>query len=497
MAPRRLLGAAVLLSGAALRSAATAAGDVPFAGDEDVRRAFEGFKARYGRRYGTAAEERKALHAFAESYRLVESENARGLPYELRLNEFADTSAEEFASTRLGLSLPDSTSAWKGLPHLGTDRYSGAALPESVDWVAKGAVTDPKNQKSCGSCWSFSSTGSLEGAWQIATGHLVSLSEQQLIDCSKKNSGCGGGIMEKAFEYLEDRAVCTESSYPYEEKASVCRESSCTVAIPRGGVTGYRDVPADDEHALMEAVSRQPISVAIEADQKAFQLYSRGILTKTCGSKVDHGVLLVGYGTDGGVPYWKIKNSWGAAWGEDGYVRIERHNQTGPGMCGIKTQSSYPVVQGSPAPSPSPGPSPAPVPTPSPTPQPPSPPSPAPGGSHYGPRPCLDDEIEASLPDLGGYACAPKCSASGSCPNDLPGSAFALPECMLASSTSGERYCGLECIPEMDSACPAGAKCRRTDDDSAVGICVYTGTEVLSASTLALVPSRAAKELVV
>eukprot|EP00931_Biecheleriopsis_adriatica_P046238 TRINITY_DN2653_c0_g1_i1.p1 TRINITY_DN2653_c0_g1~~TRINITY_DN2653_c0_g1_i1.p1 ORF type:complete len:291 (-),score=74.14 TRINITY_DN2653_c0_g1_i1:795-1586(-) len=253
--------------------------------------------------------------------------------------------SEEFSASHFGMSA-SSSKTWAGLPHLGTDLYSGAKLAASVDWVAKGAVTDPKNQGQCGSCWAFSTTGALEGAWQIATGKLVALSEQQLVDCAKNgNQGCNGGSMDLAFEYLEKNAVCTEESYNYTARqGTTCHETSCTVGIPKGSVTGFKDVPIKDTNALMEAVAQQPVSVAIEADQMAFQMYHDGILKKECGAKLDHGVLIVGYGTEDGVDYWKVKNSWGASWGENGYIRIQR-GLPEDGECGIKDQPSYPVVK--------------------------------------------------------------------------------------------------------------------------------------------------------
>lgn len=185
--------------------------------------------------------------------------------------------------------------------------------------------------------------------------------------------------MDNGFTYAEKNGVCTEASYSYKGVDGTCEASSCTVGIPKGSVTGFKDVATDNEQALMEAVMQQPVSIAIEADQSSFQFYSGGILSSSCGTNLDHGVLAVGYGTDNGQDYWKVKNSWGASFGEKGYIRLLR-GKGGAGECGLLSgPPSFPVVSGSPAPGPSPGPSPpAPPspPSPPPSPTPPAPPTP-------------------------------------------------------------------------------------------------------------------------
>lgn len=291
------------------------------------------------------------LENFANNHDLIEKHNAQNLTYTLGHNAFSHMSYEEWVEyMRFGLGKPDHEPA-DNIHEAPTDLSS---LASSVDWVSAGAVTPVKNQGNCGSCWSFSATGALEGAYQIKNGKLNSYSEQELVSCDTGgifgDKGCNGGLMDNAFKWVKSNGgLCSETAYPYtsgtDGQNGACKDhSSCddkTLAI-----SGYTDVKTNSDSALASAVAQQPVSVAIQANQPAFQLYKSGVLTGSCGANLDHGVLAVGYGTDPtGGDYWKVKNSWGESWGESGYVRIARGESynNGKGQCGIYSgPPSYP-----------------------------------------------------------------------------------------------------------------------------------------------------------
>eukprot|EP01006_Ploeotia_vitrea_P041922 TRINITY_DN66587_c0_g3_i1.p1 TRINITY_DN66587_c0_g3~~TRINITY_DN66587_c0_g3_i1.p1 ORF type:complete len:333 (-),score=173.84 TRINITY_DN66587_c0_g3_i1:195-1193(-) len=282
------------------------------------------------------------FQVFRQNMEMIREHNAAGHSWSMAMNEFGDLTWAQFKKSMCGFQQQnrDFLRA-KNVKTLDTSN-----LPSSVDWRSKNAVTPVKNQGQCGSCWSFSTTGSVEGAHAIATGNLVSLSEQQLVDCStaEGNQGCNGGLMDNAFEYIiKNGGICSEQAYPYTATGpNQCRASSCKSVAT---ISGYHDVAKNDELQLKAAVAQGPVSVAIEADQSGFQFYSGGVFSGTCGTQLDHGVLVVGYGTDSGKDYWLVKNSWGASWGLQGYIMLIRHDSSGsPGQCGLAMEPSYPTI---------------------------------------------------------------------------------------------------------------------------------------------------------
>jgi len=295
--------------------------------------AFTSWMTQFGKSY--AMEEIfYRFDVFRANMDFVLAHNAGNNTYTVELNKFADLTSGEFKNIYLGYR-PDLRRA----PRTLSDLQVGAYPTGSLDWSTKGAVTGIKDQGQCGSCWAFSTTGSVEGTVFLMAGHLTSLSEQQLVDCagSYGNAGCNGGLMDNAFKYVEKNGLCTEAAYPYTARDGTCKASSCTASVD-SKIASYKDV-AHTENALGASVDITPISVAIEADQSGFQLYKSGVFAGVCGQNLDHGVLAVGYGTDAGQDYWKVKNSWGVSWGEQGYIRMIRNKDE----CGIANEPSYAI----------------------------------------------------------------------------------------------------------------------------------------------------------
>ncbi|KAH6770204.1 senescence-associated gene 12 protein [Perilla frutescens var. hirtella] len=296
-----------------------------------------------GRVYKDDAEKAKRFLIFKDNVEYIEWFNeADAQPYNLAVNKFADLTNAEFQSSRNGYKVGSHPKP----PKASSFRYANVtAVPSSIDWRKKGAVTAVKDQGQCGCCWAFSAVAATEGINQLTTGNLISLSEQELVDCdTSEDQGCNGGLMDYAFQYIiSNKGLTTESNYPYEGVDGTCNTKKASSDAAK--ITGYEDVPANSESGLLKAVANQPVSVAIDASGSDFQFYSSGVFTGQCGTELDHGVTAVGYGkTSDGTKYWLVKNSWGTSWGENGYIRMERDIGAAEGICGIAMEASYPTA---------------------------------------------------------------------------------------------------------------------------------------------------------
>ncbi|CAN1810442.1 Senescence-specific cysteine protease SAG12 [Linum perenne] len=298
-----------------------------------MRASHDDWATKHGKTYRDVAEKEERFLIFKDNVQRIEAFNNKGLSFKLGVNKFTDLTNEEFRSMYLGykkstLSRGKSTGAAAA-----SFRYANiTAVPAVVDWRKSGAVTGVKDQ---GCCWAFSAVAAIEGAIKLKTGKLLSLSEQELVDCDVDgvNSGCEGGLMDDAFKFIltKSSGLTTETNYPYQAEDGICNKKRSSSPVAK--ITGYED-------ALMQAVAHQPVSVAIEGGGFMFQAYESGVFRGSCGTDLDHAVTAVGYGKE----YWVLKNSWGADWGENGYMRIQKDGGLKEGLCGLAMEASYPTV---------------------------------------------------------------------------------------------------------------------------------------------------------
>ncbi|WVZ63095.1 hypothetical protein U9M48_012760 [Paspalum notatum var. saurae] len=366
--PCVLLLLVVFLHGYSSATAHRRAGDMgrgSTAADSSMMERFQRWKAAYNKSYATAEEERRRYRVYARNMVYIEATNAEaeaaGLTYQLGETAYTDLTNQEFMAmytappsssqddeddvavitTRAGPV--DAAAAGHRLPaylNLST------AAPASVDWRTSGAVTPVKNQGQCGSCWAFSTVAVVEGIYQIRTGKLESLSEQELVDCDTLDHGCDGGISYRALEWITTNGgITTEDDYPYTATTDACNKAK--LSHNAVSIAGFRRVATRSEASLANAVAGQPVAVSIEAGGDNFQHYTKGVYNGPCGTSLNHGVTVVGYGQepDGGDRYWIIKNSWGAAWGDGGYIKMKKDVAGKPeGLCGIAIRPSYPLM---------------------------------------------------------------------------------------------------------------------------------------------------------
>ncbi|KAL6637868.1 hypothetical protein ACP70R_025440 [Stipagrostis hirtigluma subsp. patula] len=320
------------------------AGEDAAVADAAMAARHERWMAEHGRTYKDEAERARRLEIFRANAKRIDAFNAAGEHgHRLATNRFADLTDDEFRAARTGYRPPAAAAAASG--RFRYENVSLADAPRSMDWRTMGAVTGVKDQGDCGCCWAFSAVAAVEGLTKIRTGRLMSLSEQELVDCDVDgdDQGCDGGLMDNAFQFIARRGgLAAESTYPYRGEDGSCR--SRAAAAVAASIRGHEDVPPNNEGALMAAVSRQPVSVAINGADFVFRFYDGGVMGGAgCGTELNHAITAVGYGTaSDGTGYWLMKNSWGASWGEGGYVRIRR-GVRGEGVCGLAKLPSYPV----------------------------------------------------------------------------------------------------------------------------------------------------------
>jgi C1A family cysteine protease len=308
---------------------------------QEYEDAFVSFMQKYSKSY-LPDEIFARFEIFKQHYDEVEKHNAGNFTWTIGINQFSDLTRQEFKNTYLRYDpLPRSGGGRRmTVEELKALNKGPQAYPSgSLDWSAKGVVTPVKDQGQCGSCWTFGTTGGVEGVVALKKGHLTSLSEQELVDCGSEfgGAGCNGGSNDIGFKFASTYGLCTEAAYPYTAKDGTCKRTSCAQSAD-SQIRTWNHV-AQGDAGLGAGVDLQPISIGIDADY--WGSYTGGVFCGSCGTARDHAMLVVGYGTDTtGVPYWKVKNSWGTGWGEGGYIRLCRSKTD---ECGVSDDGTYPT----------------------------------------------------------------------------------------------------------------------------------------------------------
>jgi cathepsin F len=314
---------------------------------------FTAFVHKFNKVYSSDAEYQQRLSVFRSNLALIKQKNAQAraqdLQVEFGVTQFTDMSPAEFKAKVLSKTPAVPNPEWPVAPAYTDEQL--AAIPSTFDWREHGAVTPVKNQGDCGSCWSFSTTGNVEGQWFLAGNPLTSLSEQNLVDCDHTcmeydgektcDEGCDGGLQPNAYTYIiGNGGIDTEESYPYEGVDGTCKFSASNVGAK---ISNYTMVSSNETQMAAYLVEHGPLAIA--ADAAEWQFYFGGVFDWPCGSNLDHGILIVGFGNQTSIvgrhtPYWIVKNSWGPTWGEAGYLKIER----GDGKCGLNTFVSSSII---------------------------------------------------------------------------------------------------------------------------------------------------------